>query len=156
MVIKDVDTIVAFSPDGRRMAYARANDPVVGRVRLLSANLDGSDEVVLSDTPGTNRNFPRALTWSPDGKSLTYSLFTMDENLSTLKSFDVASKKESFFAAFKDDIAFDLAWLPGGQWLLVQYRDKGPGYLRSQVGVIAPGGAEVQPVTRDTNSYESL
>ena len=38
--IHDVDSALTFSPDGRRMAYIRANDPETGKYRLLSANLD--------------------------------------------------------------------------------------------------------------------
>jgi serine/threonine protein kinase len=30
-VVHDIDSDVAFSPDGKRMAYARANDPEIGR-----------------------------------------------------------------------------------------------------------------------------
>ena len=50
-VVQDVDTAVTFSPDGRRMAYIRANDPEVGKYRLLSNNLDGNDEKVLYIAP---------------------------------------------------------------------------------------------------------
>jgi serine/threonine protein kinase len=32
IVVRDVDTGITFSPDGHRMAYARANDPDVGKV----------------------------------------------------------------------------------------------------------------------------
>ncbi|MGH9781482.1 MAG: protein kinase domain-containing protein, partial [Candidatus Acidiferrales bacterium] len=37
-VAADVDSDIAFSPDAKRVAYFRANDPVGGQVRLLSAN----------------------------------------------------------------------------------------------------------------------
>ncbi|MFZ0923667.1 MAG: protein kinase, partial [Candidatus Acidiferrales bacterium] len=46
-IVSDIDTNIAFSTDGKRIAYFRTNDPVVGQYRLLSANLDGSDEKVL-------------------------------------------------------------------------------------------------------------
>jgi len=49
-VISDVDSGVTFSPDGQRMAYIRGNDPEAGKYRLLSTNLDGSDEKVLLRT----------------------------------------------------------------------------------------------------------
>ena len=47
MVVRDVDSSISFSPDGRRMAYIRGNDPEAGKYRLLSANLDGTDRKVL-------------------------------------------------------------------------------------------------------------
>jgi len=46
--------------------------------------------------------------------------------------------------------------VPGGQWLLGRYEVKGPSYLRPQIGLIARTGGPIQPVTRDTNSYETL
>ena len=48
---------ITFSPDGHRMAYVRANDPDVGKYRLLTANLDGSEETILRIAPLTTRRF---------------------------------------------------------------------------------------------------
>ena len=38
-------------------------------------------------------NLPRGVTWSPDGKRITYSVYTLGDVLGTIKSFDVASKQ---------------------------------------------------------------
>jgi serine/threonine protein kinase len=46
-VVRDIDTDITFSPDGRRIAYARANDPEIGVYRLLTSGLDGNDEKLL-------------------------------------------------------------------------------------------------------------
>ena len=70
VVARDVDSSFAFSPDGTRIAYFRANDPETGKFRLLSAKLDGSDEKVLFIH--VLDFLPRWLTWSPDGKKLAY------------------------------------------------------------------------------------
>jgi eukaryotic-like serine/threonine-protein kinase len=34
MIVGDVDSNICFSPDGRRMAYPRGNDPEVGKYRI--------------------------------------------------------------------------------------------------------------------------
>ena len=128
----------------------------MGKYRLLTANPDGSDETILRIAPNGADLFPHGLTWSPDGKQLTYSLFALGDVLGTIKSFDVAGKQVEPFASFKNELVFDLVWLPGGRWLLSRYQQKGPSYLRSQIGLISHAGGQVQPVTRDTNSYDTL
>ena len=156
LILRDLDTGITFSPDGHRIAYARANDPEVGKYRLLTANSDGSDETILQIAANGAGALPRSMTWSPDGKQITYSLFTLGDVLGTIKSFDVAGKQEGPLTSFKNELVFDIAWLPGGQWLVARYGQKGPGYLRSQIGLISHAGGEIQPVTRDTNSYDTL
>ncbi|MGB8062205.1 MAG: protein kinase [Candidatus Sulfotelmatobacter sp.] len=156
VIVQDIDTGITFAPDGRRMAYARANDPEVGKQRLLTANPDGSDETILRIAPNTADEFPRHIAWSPDGKQLTYSLYTQGDSLGTIKAFDIAGKRVEPVASFKNELIFDLAWMPGGQWLLARYNEKGPSYGRTQIGLISNAGGQTQPITRDTNRYETL
>jgi len=156
MVVKDVDSNLAFSPDGHRMAYARGNDPDVGKYRLLTANLDGSDETILNIGPNAADDFPREVAWSADGKWITYSVYTLGDALGTVKAFDMTSKQVRTLASFKNELVFDEVWAPGGQWLVVRYNQKGPSYGRSQIGLIPRSGGPIQPITRDTNRYETL
>jgi serine/threonine protein kinase len=156
VIVRDIDTGITFSPDGHRMAYARGNDPDVGKYRLLTANPDGSDETILRIGPNAADDFPRNITWSPDGKQITYSVYTLGDALGTIKAFDVAGKQVQPFTSFKNELVFDVAWLPGGQWLLARYNEKGPSYGRTQIGLIPHAGGPIQPVTRDTNRYETL
>jgi Tol biopolymer transport system component len=76
--------------------------------------------------------------------------------LGAVKSFVVAGKQEEILASFKNELLLEVAWLPSGQWLLVGYDPKGPGYGRSQIGLIPHGGGQIQPITRDTNRYDTL
>ncbi len=156
VVVRDVDTGITFSPDGHRIAYARANDPDVGKIRLLTANLDGSDETILRIAPNTADEFPRFLAWVPDGKRIAYSVFTLGDALGTVKLFDVDAKQVKPFTAFKNELVFEIVSLPSGQGLLAMYDQKGPSYLRSQIGLISHAGGQIQPITRDTNGYETL
>jgi Tol biopolymer transport system component len=156
MIVKDVDTNVSFSPDGRRMAYARGNDPEVGKYRLLTANLDGSDENILIIEKNVAETFPRLLSWSPDGKVIAYSVYTLGDVLGTVKLFGLAAKQAKTFATFANELVYELQWLPGGQSLLVVFDEKGPNYGRAQIGLISRGSGKVEHVTRDTNQYATL
>jgi serine/threonine protein kinase len=156
LILRDLDTGITFSPDGHRIAYARANDPEVGKYRLLTANSDGGDETILQIAANGAGALPRNMTWSPDGNRITYTLFTLGDVLGTIKSFDIAGKQAEPLASFKNELVFDVAWLPGGQWLLARYNQKGPSYVRSQIGMISHTGGQIQPITRDTNEYDTL
>jgi eukaryotic-like serine/threonine-protein kinase len=156
LLLRDLDTGITFSPDGHRIAYARANDPELGKYRLLTANSDGSDETILQIAANVAGALPRSMAWSPDGKKITYTLFTLGDVLGTIKSFDVAGKQAEPLASFKNELMFEVVWLPGGQWLLARYNQKGPSYVRSQIGMVSHSGGQIQPVTRDTNEYDTL
>ena len=55
VVVRDIDARITFSPDGKRMAYLRYNNPVVGKFQLLTANADGTDEKMLTKRGLTHR-----------------------------------------------------------------------------------------------------
>ena len=155
-IVKDIDTGISFSPDGAHIAYARANDPEIGKYRLLIANLDGSEEKVVRIAPNVPDDFPRFVNWSPDGKQIAYDVYAISDVLGAVKTFDVASQQVQSLASFHDNLVHELNWLPGGRWLLVNYQEKGPSFNRSQIGLISSAGGPIQPVTRDTNNYRTL
>jgi eukaryotic-like serine/threonine-protein kinase len=154
-VVRDIDSDPAFSPDGQRMAYIRANDPDPGKYRLLSATLDGSDETVLRITQSTRGSDPTQITWSPDGKQITYSFQSSGAALAYVESYDLAAKKVTTLAALDSNNVFELKWLPGGQWLLVVYSTKGPHIEQAQIGLLSADG-KLRPITRDTSRYATL
>jgi len=154
-IVRDIDSDLAISPDGRRIAYVRANNPDPGRYRLLSANADGSDETSLRITQSTRGADPTHLSWSPDGKQIVYSFASAGEALGYIETFDLASKQVATLAVFKDDRISELKWLARGRSLLAVFSEKGPNFERSQIGLISSKG-ELQPITRDVNRYVTL
>ena len=54
IIARDVDSNIASSPDGKHIAYARFNDPEVGKFQLLEANPDGSEEKMIASGPVEN------------------------------------------------------------------------------------------------------
>jgi eukaryotic-like serine/threonine-protein kinase len=153
-VVRDIDSDIAFSPDGKRMAYLRANDPDIGKSRLLSADLSGNDEKVLRITPFAESSaFP---TWSSDGQEIALSRFQPDQALGGIDLFDIGSEKTQRLVTFNDKAPFELKWLPDGRGILADYQQAGPGFSRAQIGFIPSGGGPIQPITRDTNRYATL
>jgi serine/threonine protein kinase len=153
-VVHDIDSDIAFSPDGKRMAYTRANDPEIGKDRLLSADLSGNDEKVLRVVPiAESSGF---LTWSPDGQEIALSRFQPDQALGGIDLFDIGSEKTRRLVTFNDKAPYELKWLPDGRGILAIYQQSGPSFQRAQIGFIPGGGGQIQPITRDTNRYLTL
>jgi eukaryotic-like serine/threonine-protein kinase len=150
---RDVDSDVAFSPDGKRMAYCRGNDPVVGQWRLLSANPDGTDEKVLFVEKASSP--PQQLSWSPDGKQIAYASPLASGSLGGIALFDLASAKTSTLATFDDKWINELHWLPSGRGFLVNSATR-PNIGRGQIGFVSYPGGVFHTITRDTNRYATL
>ncbi|MGH9866058.1 MAG: hypothetical protein ACRD4H_11650, partial [Candidatus Acidiferrales bacterium] len=153
-VAADVDSDIAFSPDAQRVAYFRANDPVGGQVRLLSANPDGGDEKVLHVE--THDSIPpRWLSWSPDGGKIAYNLNPSSSASGGIGLFEVTSGKTSVLATFPDKRIYELHWLPDGRGIVTNYHMR-PNYAQGQIGYVSYPGGAFRDITRDTNSYATL
>jgi eukaryotic-like serine/threonine-protein kinase len=155
-VSRGIDSDITFSPDGRRLAFARANSPEVGKYSLMTDNLDGSDEQTLM-VAAPAADTPSAVAWSPDGKEIAYRVAKVDHALGGLASLNVSNGKSSGLATFEDKMTGDFKWLPDGHELLTLYSQKGPDYFqRAQIGLISAGSGHLTTITRDTNSYATL
>jgi len=156
IVLRGIDSDITFSPDGQRIAFVRTNDPEAGKYRLISANLGGADERVLQ-TAAPASDAPAFVAWSPKGEALAYRLFKPDKALGGIALLDIKSDKVRRYETFDDKVIHDFKWLPDGRGLMVLYSQKGPEYFqRSQVGLIPEEAGQLQPITRDTNSYATL
>ena len=153
-VAGDVDSDIAFSPDAKRIAYFRANDPVGGQVRLLSANPDGSNEKVLHVEPHSSIP-PHWLSWSPDGGKIAYNLNPSPSASGGIGLFDVPSRKTSVLASFPDKRIYEMHWLPNGRGIVANCHTR-PNYAQGQVGYISYPDGVFRNITRDTNSYATL
>jgi eukaryotic-like serine/threonine-protein kinase len=149
--VADIDSDVTFSPDGRRIAYIRHNDPEMGKTRLLTAASEGNDEKVLHIV--SRDEYWHSPAWSPDGRTITL-LSSLGHGLSGIKQFDLGSSRTQDLAVFKDveTLVEALQWLPDGRGLLVLYK-KGPNLTKDQIGLFPKSGGQIHPITRDTSDY---
>ncbi len=156
IIVKDVDSDITFSPDGSRIAYLRGNDPEVGKYRLLSANLDGSDEKVLYIAPEIGNTPPTNLTWSPDGNFIAISLYPVEDGLGGVAFFDCKTSHIRRAVTFADKVVNEIKWAPDSSGVFVNYLAAGPNFPHSQIAFLANRETVLQPITRDTNDYWTL
>jgi serine/threonine protein kinase/Tol biopolymer transport system component len=155
IIIRDIDTGIAFSPDGKRVAFVRGEDPEVGKFRVLTANPDGTDEQVIDEGPTSQQR--AALSWSPDGQQLAFAVAGLQGSLSGIQIEEIASRKVRTLVGFKDLAIYDLAWTPNGRGLVAAYQTGGtPPPVRLQVGFISNPGGQFRRITKDTNGYQTI
>lgn len=151
-VAKSIKAGLAFSPDGKQMAFVRI--PQVGRWQLLTANFNGTDEKVL--LTASMEDIPRSLAWSPDGKTIALALAPQVTMPGRINVFDLASGKTQSFIRRKDIFFLALTWLADGSGLLVTYRRPGPAISSQQIGFFSYPEEKFRSVTNDTNFYYTL
>jgi eukaryotic-like serine/threonine-protein kinase len=154
LVVRDIDSGISFSADGKRFAFMRDNDPDVGKFQLRTANADGSDEKLLAGGPMAESS--RFVSWFPTGNQIAEVQYQLEGQLSSIRLFDAASGQSKAFASFADKLLDRIIWLPNGKGLLAIYQDPSTHYSRNQIGFISYPGGQFHAVTKDTNNYRSL
>jgi len=153
-LVQNIDSDIAFSPDGQRIAFFRRDDPEVGKYRIFTASSEGNDEKVVQ--VGVLSDFPRFLAWSPRGDEIAYSVYTAEPVLGAIDIINVRTGKSHRFGTFKEKFPFEIHWSPDGRALLVVYRRRGGSWGRGQIGFLRSTGGDIEPMTRDTNRYTNL
>jgi serine/threonine protein kinase len=152
-IVRDIDSGVTFSPDEKRMAYTRGNDPEVGKYQLLAANVDGTDEKTVAKGPFSDA--PRSVAWSPDGKQIA-EVGSWAGDVSAVRFLDLASGNSRTLVGSKDFIIRDALWMPDSRDLLVTSQRNLNAIPLRQVWFISTPAGQFRAVTKDTNNYQTL
>jgi eukaryotic-like serine/threonine-protein kinase len=152
LLVRDVDGDVAFSPDGRRMAFGRFLESTVA-LALVTAPVEGGPEkTLLTVQQGITDSDPHP-AWSPDGKTIIFSLQdSKNKQNSSLLAVDSATGQQRVFLR-SDKFFEDPTWLPDGSGLFVLWIDTG---VIRQIGFVSYPGGEFRRITNDLNSYSGL
>jgi eukaryotic-like serine/threonine-protein kinase len=151
-LVTDIDSNLAFSPDGSKFVYMLANNPKVGEYRVIIRSLQGSEEKTLAAGPLNEQLSDPA--WSPDGKTIVSTVSQPGEAVSGLVAIDVGSGKRNLFVISNDKFFQRPVWLPDGSGLLVL--GAGPYFTQTQIVFVSFPAGRLFPVTRDANSYVDL
>ena len=153
LMIREVDTRIAISSNGKRIAFIRWNRPEVGKSQILSAAIDGSDEKVLQIE--FKRRYPLCLTWLLSGNRLAYGYYQSDGGLGGIDVFDVDTGKSHSLTTLGDQVPLQLSSLRDQGGIVVNYAQR-RNKNHWQIGWLSSTGGEIHPITRDTNSYSDL
>jgi serine/threonine protein kinase/Tol biopolymer transport system component len=152
-IVRDVDTGVTCSPDGKRIAYVRDNDPDVGKYQLLTASPDGTEERMLAGGPVSEA--PISVGWAPDDKQIAV-ITEPHGGLSEIRLVDATSGKSRTLVSFNDLILLRLVWMPDGRGFGVIYQNPTAGGFRSRIGFVSNPSGRFHAITKDMNSYSTM
>jgi Tol biopolymer transport system component len=117
-VAHDVDSGVAVSPDGERLAFVRYQITGQGVTsRLVSVRADGTDERVVATRPDKQRFTTVSPSWSPDGSRILSAVRARDTK-EAVAIVDVASGRVQDVPGEWTGIA-GMDWLNDGRTFLV-------------------------------------
>ena len=155
-LIDDVDTGVAVSPDGTRLAFRR-HVPDSREDRLVVANADGSNEQVIA-----TRQAPVVFgkpEWSPDGRLLAHYVLGKDEhgNHFTIEATALSDRSTLTISPARWQHIDSMEWLPESNGLVVTGKPRSaPLEDRLQVWYVPFPSGELQKITNDANHYSAL
>jgi serine/threonine protein kinase len=149
-LIDDVDTPLAFSPDGKQFAFIRGYQSK-GENILIVAAADGTNErhVVVHKNP---LSFAlNNVAWSPDGSTLVSILFADAQFRARLSAVNVASGAETVIGKIWQSIQ-SVGWTADGKGLVIAATEDAPG-ASSQIWYVAFPSGEARRITNDLNNY---
>ena len=147
-LVRDIDSSVGFSPDGRKFAFARGV-PDKGEVRVLVAGVDGSGERTLASLPAAFWNGP---DWSPDGKTVVVTTIGGTKvTRGVISAISVSDGAVREIYSTPQPLG-QARWLADGSGLLVSIFDPALGW-RGQLWQISFPGGEAHRFTNDLTDY---
>ncbi len=150
-IVSDVASGIAFSPDGKRMAYRRAI-PEKGEDQLLVSNADGSAEKVILRVPEST-GLMTDPAWSASGDLIAIGQFKGEKSLASIRVLSPEGKPVN-------DIPIDLlvnaiAWLPDSSGYFLVGAEKATA-TRYQIWFQSYPAGDRFKITNDLNNYESI
>src|SRR5579871_3170117 len=151
-VIKDIDSPISFSPDGKKFVFLRERHDTP-TFDLLMMNVDGTpDHAVFTNTMLLTDS--AAPVWLPDGKTIAIPVSQpTSDSIGGMAMFDIATGKRENAALSVDRLYYEPVWLPGGNGFVVSAASREMGLLQRQLGFLSFPKGEFRAFTTDTNTY---
>ena len=148
LLVKDIDSPVSFSPNGREFVYTRGL-PIPNSIEVRIANIDGSANRVLATLENRHPGFEPGATWSPDGRLIAVSSIFYGKRSFVLNTVTVSDGSVRQLYSSTGAIGRPL-WLPQGNALLLVMEDQ---CGRGQLWTISYPKADVRRVTNDLTDF---
>ena len=152
-LLYNLDTPVAFSPDGRRFAFI-VDRPVDGRSILEIANADGTGRTQLAELkrPVRYQINPGRLAWSADGSRIAVPV--IDGRGQSIALVDAATGASHLIGDMRWPAVNSAQWLPGGREIIAALRTSGA--AMTQLWRVDAATGTATAITRDLFGYTDV
>ncbi len=153
-ILTDIDSPVAVSPQGDRLAFVRRYRGK-GEDALILAGEDGSGEKVLAKRKGPDFFGISGVSWSPDGRSIACPAGTNKGGRRMyVAQINAADGKETILAPREWVSVGRISWMRNGRGMIVSAVDQGS--TLAQIQYISLPRLEVRRITNDLNDYRDM
>jgi DNA-binding winged helix-turn-helix (wHTH) protein/Tol biopolymer transport system component len=150
LLVKDIDSPVSFSPDGREFVYTRGL-PLPNNIEIRIANADGSGNHLLATMENRYPGFQPGASWSPDGQTIAVSALRYGKESFALDAVSVSDGSVRELYSSSQAIGRPL-WPPEGDTLLLAMDDQNG---RGQLWTISYQKAEIRRISNDLTDYRA-
>lgn len=157
-LIEDVDSSIAFSPDGKRIAFIRLA-PLEGDSFIFTANADGSQQQKLATRKLPDYfHFEGGLAWSPDGTLIACPTGSSGNNgpFMNLVAVNAKSGQETVLTTQEWRRTGQVVWRNDGSGLVAVARKKDSPLASDQLWFFPFPKGEPRKITNDLNAYEGV
>ena len=153
-ILRDIDSPVAVSPDGKQLAYVRRSRGS-GEDQLMLADTDGGNIRILSSRKGADFYNLTGLEWSPDGKVIACPAGSNKETRHMfIAEINVANGQEKPLSKHRWSNVGRVSWTRDGKGLVIGAMDLGA--TLTQIWFIPYPTGEPQRITNDLNDYRDM
>jgi DNA-binding winged helix-turn-helix (wHTH) protein/Tol biopolymer transport system component len=156
-VLVDIDSAVAFAPDGQQISFVR-NDPNAQTGSLLVANVDGTGERKLATRRAPDYFSIEGPSWSPDGRKIVCAVGRNEFNhpLMGVLEVSLADGAERLLTPLRWDFIGQVAWLADGSGILLDAWDSAASLLTRQIWQLSYTDGTARRITNDLVSYHGV
>ncbi len=151
-ILHNIDSPVAISPDENRLAFVRYN-PENKKTALILTDIEGRNEQSLAVRDAEDGFTTSGVSWSPDGKLLSTTVFKHENNQQLAQVAVVNAESGEQRTVSREDwiSAGQTVWLKDGSGILtVAYGAKSPG-LNDELWVVSYADGKARFITDGIN-----
>lgn len=149
-----IDSVVTFSPDGRRIAFV-VEDSTQGSSSLVTASVESGDRRVIAERKWPAYFSVEGPSWSPDGNLIACAAVDGAGTDFCAVTIDVATGAENRIGTSTWDWMKRVAWLPDGSGLLVLARERKL-EKNNQLWHLSYPDGRVERISSDLSEYRGL